>query len=55
MKSSLIHIRENPTPAIIELLESVTLGTNGAHYRHLDTREKIYETDNPLFLTLERN
>lgn len=40
---------------IISLLESVTLGTNGARYKHLDTRERIAESDNPLFLTMERN
>lgn len=55
MKSSLLHTRNYPTPAIIELLESVTLGTNGAHYRHLDTRTRISEADNPLFLSIERN
>jgi len=55
MKSSLLHTKESPTPAIIELLESVTLGTNGAHYRHLDTRTRISEADNPLFLSIERN
>lgn len=48
-------IREKETPEIIELLESVTLGTNGAHYRHLDTAERIKESDNPLFLSMERN
>lgn len=55
MKSSLVHIRDFPTPEIIDLLESVTLGTNGAHYRHLDTRERISVADNPVFLSLERN
>ena len=55
MKLSLLHTRESATPAIIELLESVTLGTNGAHYRHLDTRTRISEADEPLFLTIERN
>ncbi len=55
MKSSLLHTSESPTQAIIELLESVTLGTNGAHYRHLDTRARILEADHPLFLTIERN
>lgn len=55
MNSSLLHIRDYPTPAIIELLESVTLGTNGAHYRHLDTKLRITEADNPLFLSIERN
>ncbi len=55
MKSSLLHTRETATTAITELLESVTLGTNGAHYRHLDTRTRISEADHPLFLTIERN
>lgn len=51
----LFKIREKETPEIIELLESVTLGTNGAQYRHLDTAERIKEADNPLFLSMERN
>jgi hypothetical protein len=48
-------IREKETPEIIGLLELVTLGTNGAQYRHLDTAERIKEADNPLFLSMERN
>ncbi len=48
-------MREQVTPAMIQLLESVTLGTNGAHYRHLDTRERIHSADNPLHLSMERN
>ena len=55
MKSPLLHTRDYPTEAIIKLLESVTLGTNGAHYRHLDTKTRISEADNPLFLSIERN
>jgi hypothetical protein len=55
MSSKLVHIRHEATPAVIDLLESVTLGTNGAHYRHLDTRQRILETDNPLYLSIERN
>ena len=51
----IFKIRYKATEGILELLESVTLGTNGAHYRHLDTRERIYEVDDPLFLTMERN
>jgi hypothetical protein len=31
------------------------LGTNGAHYRHLDTRERIRAADNPLHVSMERN
>ena len=55
MNSKLVHIRHEVTPAVIDLLESVTLGTNGAHYRHLDTRQRIEDADNPLFLSIERN
>ncbi len=51
----IFQLREEPTEAIIELLESVTLGTNGAQYRHLDTRRHIQQVDQPLFLSLERN
>lgn len=51
----IFKFREAPTEQIIRLLESVTLGTDGAHYRHLDTRERIFEADNPLFLSMERH
>jgi hypothetical protein len=53
--SSLFKLREQPTEEIISLLEQTTLGTNGARYRHLDTRNRILEADNPLFLSIERN
>lgn len=48
-------IRYEATPALLDLLTKTTLGTNGARYRHLDTRERILEADNPLFLSLERD
>jgi L-amino acid N-acyltransferase YncA len=48
-------LREEPTEEIISLLENTTLGTNGAQYRHLDTRQRIQEADQPLFLSLERH
>lgn len=53
--SRLFKLREKETPGILDLLDSVTLGTNGAQYRHLDTRERIKEIDNPLYLSMERN
>lgn len=53
--SPLFKIREEPTEGIISLLENTTLGTNGAQYRHLDTRNRIHEADHPLFLSVERN
>ena len=51
----LFKIRDEHTPQIVGLLNSVTLGTNGAKYRHLDTSKRIKECDDPLFLTMERN
>ena len=51
----IFKLREKATLGIIELLESVTLGTNGAHYAHLDTRERIEELDSPVHLSMERH
>ena len=51
----IFRIREQVTDSIIHLLEQTTLGTNGAKYKHLDTSRRIFEADNPLFLTLERH
>lgn len=48
------HFSSAPSSGVIELLQSVTLGTNGAMYQHLDTRMRIMEADNPLFLMLQR-
>lgn len=53
--SALFTLRTAPTEGILALLTETTLGTNGAKYRHLDTRTRIYEADNPLFLSMERN
>lgn len=53
--SSLFKLRESPTKQLIALLDSVTLGTNGAKYRHLNTEERIHKSDNPLHLSIERN
>jgi hypothetical protein len=43
------------TPELVELLEGTTLGTNGAMYRHLDVKDRIYQTDAPLSFSLKRN
>lgn len=51
---SLLKFRENATPEIVELLKSVSLGTNGAIYQHLDTAQRVLEIDNPLHITIER-
>jgi len=53
--SSRFTIRYEATPALLELLTRTTLGTNGARYRHLDTKTRILEADNPLFLSVERD
>ena len=53
--SSIFKLRLEATPALLELLNNTTLGTNGAKYRHLDTSKRILEADNPLFLSVERN
>lgn len=53
--SSRFTIRKEASPALLDLLEKTVLGTNGACYRHLDTRSRILEADNPLFVSLERD
>lgn len=53
--SARFTIRDKATPALLDLLTQTTLGTNGARYRHLDTRTRIQEADNPLFLSVERD
>lgn len=49
------ELTEAITPELVSLLEQTTLGTNGAMYRHLDVRERILQTDNPLCFSLRRN
>jgi hypothetical protein len=53
--SSIFKIRKEVTPGLLDLLTSITMGTNGAKYRHLDTRQRILEADDPIFLSMERN
>lgn len=50
----LFKLRTEVTPGIIALLQGTVLGTKGAKYKHLDTSKRIYEADNPLFLSVER-
>lgn len=49
------ELTESISPELVSLLEETTLGTNGAMYRHLDVRERISQTDNPLCFSLRRN
>lgn len=53
--SSRYTIRKEATPALLDLLTQTTLGTNGARYRHMDTRTRIHEADNPTYISLERD
>jgi hypothetical protein len=50
----LFKLRTEVTPGILALLQGTVLGTKGAKYKHLDTSKRIYEADNPLFLSVER-
>jgi hypothetical protein len=47
-------LRQSPTEELLDLLDETVLGTSGARYRHLDTRDRVFSADSPLFLTLER-
>ncbi len=46
---------EDISEDLIELLEITELGTNGARYLHLDTRNRIKEADHPISYSLVRN
>ena len=46
---------ENISENLIELLEGTELGTNGARYVHMDTRERIKDADYPISYSLVRN
>jgi len=44
-----------PEEKVLSLLEKTCLGTNGARYIQLDTRQRIQQADAPLFLCIERH
>jgi hypothetical protein len=48
-------IRESYNDDILQLLKSVTLGSNGACYQHQRLEQRIKYLYKPLFLNLERN
>jgi hypothetical protein len=52
---NLVKQTSEPTPNIIKLLESTTIGTNGTLYRLLDTKVKVHLLANPTFIYLERH
>lgn len=47
-------ISKHPSSDLQSLLARTVLGTNGAKYQHLDTKERMQEMDNPLYLSLIR-
>lgn len=49
------QLTEEADEAILDLLKSVELGTDGTIYRHLNTDQRVKEIDNPLFLSLRRS
>lgn len=51
----IFKVREKYTAEILNLLQSVQLGTNGTVYQHLDITTRIDELENPLFLSMERS
>jgi len=48
-------VRKEATKSLLELLEKTPLGTNGAIYWHLNTKEIINELDEAVFISLERH
>lgn len=51
---SYFELQEEHTPELLELLQSVSLGTNGTIYRHLNTAERLKQIDSPLHLCFKR-
>lgn len=51
---SYFELREEHTPELLELLQSVSLGTNGTIYRHLNTAERLQQIDSPIHLCFKR-
>jgi hypothetical protein len=48
-------VRKVASKSLIELLEKTPLGTKGAVYWHLNTKEIINELDDAIFISLERH
>ncbi len=51
----MIKLDTEINPGIESLLLKTTLGTQGAKYQHLNTKERIQMLEDPLFLSIERN
>lgn len=48
-------LREDYSDEVLNLLKTVTLGSNGARYRHRHIEKRIANLYKPLYLNLERN
>jgi hypothetical protein len=48
-------LRDNYSKEVLKLLKTVTLGSNGARYRHRHIEKRISKLFKPLYLNLERN
>jgi len=48
-------LRDNYSEEVLQLLKTVTLGSNGARYRHRQIEKRISKLYKPLFLNIERN
>ncbi|WP_107039473.1 hypothetical protein [Brumimicrobium mesophilum] len=48
-------LRESYNDDVLDLLKSVTLGSNGARYQHQRLEQRINQVYRPLFMNLERN
>ncbi len=55
MKNRLFQFRTKASEDVRKLLYETTIGSNGAKYQLLDTKNKIDELDSPLFLSLQRS
>lgn len=53
--SPLFKLKTEAPEGLVRLLTSVTLGTNGAKYKHLDTVQRIKDADAPVHLCMERH
>jgi hypothetical protein len=51
----MIEINNVPSKAVIELICAAELGTNGAKYKHLHSRDKINLLHQPYFISIGRN
>lgn len=51
----IFKMSESAPPEVLALLQRTQLGTNGAQYKHLDTRKRLSQLVSPLFLYVQRD